>query len=135
MVYPFNKSFHKPFYRDTDVSGINLYCFGCHSGRSQWKRVGNCYNYHYNGDFKWFTSFLSRMESNKASEALKKMVNNKVSVFRKGSDSIIDINIVDLVPGDVIFLSAGDMIPADVRIVSVKDLFVTWCWTENALHR
>lgn len=64
------------------------------------------------------------MESNKASEALKKMVNNKVSVFRKGSDSIIDINIVDLVPGDVIFLSAGDMIPADVRIVSVKDLFV-----------
>lgn len=69
--------------------------------------------------------FHQEWKANKASEALKKMVNNQVSVFRKGSDSIIDINIVDLVPGDVIFLSAGDMIPADVRIVSVKDLFVS----------
>lgn len=69
--------------------------------------------------------FYQEWKANKASEALKKMVNNKVSVFRKGSDSIIDINIIDLVPGDVIFLSAGDMIPADVRIVSAKDLFVS----------
>jgi len=31
----------------------------------------------------------------------------------------------DLVPGDVIKLSAGDMIPGDVRVLSCKDLFVS----------
>ncbi len=31
----------------------------------------------------------------------------------------------DLVPGDIIKLSAGDMIPGDVRVLSSKDLFVS----------
>ena len=31
----------------------------------------------------------------------------------------------ELVPGDVIALSAGDMIPADVRLLAAKDLFVS----------
>lgn len=31
----------------------------------------------------------------------------------------------DLVPGDVVHLSAGDLIPADVRLLSAKDLFVS----------
>ena len=35
-----------------------------------------------------------------------------------------DIAVRDLVPGDVIALSAGDMIPADCRILQAKDLFV-----------
>ncbi|WP_418696993.1 magnesium-translocating P-type ATPase [Bacteroides sp.] len=69
--------------------------------------------------------FQQEWKSNKASQALKKMVNNKASVFRKGMESFVDINMADLVPGDVIFLSAGDMIPADVRIVEAKDLFVS----------
>lgn len=69
--------------------------------------------------------FVQEWKSNKASEALKKMVNNTVSVFRRGADSLLDINISDLVPGDVVFLSAGDMIPADVRVVEAKDLFVS----------
>lgn len=30
-----------------------------------------------------------------------------------------------LVPGDVVFLSAGDMVPADVRVLSAKDLFIS----------
>lgn len=69
--------------------------------------------------------FLQEWKSYKASEALRKMVTNKVSVFRKGSESITDINMIDLVPGDVVFLSAGDMIPADVRIVDAIDLFIS----------
>jgi Mg2+-importing ATPase len=36
-----------------------------------------------------------------------------------------EIPIRDLVPGDVIHLSAGDLIPADVRLLSAKDLFVS----------
>jgi len=35
------------------------------------------------------------------------------------------VPIRDLVPGDVVLLSAGDMIPADCRILSAKDLFVS----------
>lgn len=35
-----------------------------------------------------------------------------------------EIPIEELVPGDIISLSAGDIVPADVRIVSAKDLFV-----------
>lgn len=69
--------------------------------------------------------FYQEWKSNKASETLKKMVNNKASVFRKGLEMFVDVNISDLVPGDVIFLSAGDMIPADVRITEAKDLFVS----------
>jgi Mg2+-importing ATPase len=35
-----------------------------------------------------------------------------------------EVPIRDLVPGDVIALSAGDMIPADCRLIGAKDLFV-----------
>ena len=30
-----------------------------------------------------------------------------------------------LVPGDIVYLSAGDMVPADVRVLAAKDLFVS----------
>jgi Mg2+-importing ATPase len=35
-----------------------------------------------------------------------------------------EIPLKDLVPGDVVKLSAGDMIPGDVRLIAAKDLFV-----------
>ena len=41
-----------------------------------------------------------------------------------GKDSA-EISNEELVPGDLIMLSAGDMIPADVRIIESKDLFVS----------
>lgn len=37
----------------------------------------------------------------------------------------VEVPIRELVPGDVIYLSAGDLIPADVRILAAKDLFVS----------
>jgi P-type Mg2+ transporter len=36
-----------------------------------------------------------------------------------------EVPISSLVPGDIIYLSAGDMIPADVRLLAAKDLFVS----------
>ncbi|PEQ14778.1 magnesium-translocating P-type ATPase, partial [Piscirickettsia salmonis] len=36
----------------------------------------------------------------------------------------IEVPLAELVPGDVVLLSAGDMIPADCRILGAKDLFV-----------
>ena len=36
-----------------------------------------------------------------------------------------EVPITDLVPGDVIHLSAGDMVPADGRLLDSKDLFVS----------
>ena len=32
--------------------------------------------------------------------------------------------IEQIVPGDIVLLSAGDMIPADLRLISAKDLFI-----------
>ena len=35
-----------------------------------------------------------------------------------------DVLIADLVPGDVVLLSAGDLIPADCRLLEAKDFFI-----------
>jgi magnesium-transporting ATPase (P-type) len=35
-----------------------------------------------------------------------------------------DVPFEELVPGDIVHLSAGDMIPAHVRLITSKDLFV-----------
>jgi Mg2+-importing ATPase len=68
--------------------------------------------------------FWQEYSSNRAAEQLKSMVKTTVNVLRKiGGRKEIDIK--NIVPGDVIFLSAGDMIPADIRIIQSKDLFVS----------
>ncbi|AOM80507.1 magnesium-translocating P-type ATPase [Pedobacter steynii] len=67
--------------------------------------------------------FWQEYSSNRAAEQLKSMVKTTVTVLRKRGKKEIDIK--NIVPGDVIFLSAGDMIPADIRIIQSKDLFVS----------
>jgi len=69
--------------------------------------------------------FTQEWRSGKASETLKKMVKNTASVYRDDSLSSREVNITELVPGDVVYLSAGDMVPADMRIIESKDLFVS----------
>ncbi len=36
-----------------------------------------------------------------------------------------EIEITELVPGDIVYLAAGDMVPADIRIIDSKDLFIS----------
>ncbi|WP_293915319.1 MULTISPECIES: magnesium-translocating P-type ATPase [unclassified Sphingobacterium] len=68
--------------------------------------------------------FVQEYRSNRAAEQLKSMVKTTATVLRKYSGKH-ELLIEELVPGDVIFLSAGDMIPADCRILHCKDLFVS----------
>ena len=68
--------------------------------------------------------FSQEYRSNRAAEQLKSMVRTTATVLRKVNDKK-EIDIKNLVPGDIIFLSAGDMIPADCRIIQSKDLFVS----------
>lgn len=68
--------------------------------------------------------FSEEFKSNKAAEKLKQLVRTTAAVYRKESD-IKEIDMSEIVPGDIVYLAAGDMIPADVRIITSKDLFVS----------
>ena len=71
--------------------------------------------------------FYQEHRSTKAAEALRRMVQNKATVRRQnGPDpqGHADVPIGQIVPGDIVLLSAGDMIPADIRLISAKDLFI-----------
>ncbi len=66
--------------------------------------------------------FIQEARSGNAAEALKDLVSNTCCALRDGER--IEIPFDELVPGDVIRLSAGDMAPADARIITARDLFV-----------
>ena len=68
--------------------------------------------------------FCQEWKANASSEALLKMATNTCHVRRVGRNHP-EINIAELVPGDLVMIAAGDMIPADLRIVEAKDLFVS----------
>jgi Mg2+-importing ATPase len=67
--------------------------------------------------------FTQEYRSSKAADALKRMVQTTATVTRGGVKTEIAVD--ELVPGDIVHLSAGDMVPADVRLVAAKDLFVS----------
>lgn len=66
--------------------------------------------------------FIQEARSGNAAEALKDLVSNTCTALRDGGR--IEIPFDELVPGDVIRLSAGDIVPADARIITARDLFV-----------
>ncbi|MDE3214334.1 MAG: magnesium-translocating P-type ATPase [Bacteroidota bacterium] len=72
--------------------------------------------------------FWQEFSSNNAAEKLKGMVKTTATVSRDEGlrySSKKEIDIKEIVPGDIVILSAGDMIPADCRILQSKDLFVS----------
>jgi len=88
-------------------------------------------------------SFIQEFRSSKAAEKLRAMVHTTATVLRKSASlgvpeevnrafqvqlhpkapSFIEVPLAQVVPGDIVRLSAGDMIPADLRVLSAKDLF------------
>lgn len=71
-----------------------------------------------------FLKFIEEFKSNKAAEKLKALVKTTAAVCRE-ENGINEIDMSNIVPGDIVYLAAGDMIPADVRIIKSKDLFVS----------
>lgn len=73
--------------------------------------------------------FIQELRSNIAAEKLKAMVSTKATVIRRGDlkspPAKVDIPMKYLVPGDIVFLSAGDMLPADMCLICSKELFVS----------
>lgn len=73
--------------------------------------------------------FWQEFRTNRAAEALKSMVRTTTTVIRREGTSTQaekrEISIKELVPGDIICLSAGDMIPADVKLIESRDLFIS----------
>jgi P-type Mg2+ transporter len=79
--------------------------------------------------------FSQEFQSNKAAEKLRAMVSITAAVSRQDNTKATapkeqqgitrtEIAVKLLVPGDIVFLSAGDMIPADIRLILAKDLFL-----------
>ena len=66
--------------------------------------------------------FYQESKAEKAASLLKQKVTSTATVLRDGVRQ--EIKLPEIVPGDVIFLSAGDITPADARVISAKDLFV-----------
>ncbi len=89
-------------------------------------------------------SFVQEFRSGRAADRLRAMVGTTASVVRAGVPPAVpagrgaaaaahrpeapaaphEVPLADVVPGDVVHLSAGDIVPADVRIVAARDLFV-----------
>lgn len=67
-------------------------------------------------------SYYQENKAEKAAELLREKVTSTATVQRDGIRQ--EIKLPEIVPGDVIYLSAGDIIPADARVINAKDLFV-----------
>jgi Mg2+-importing ATPase len=89
-------------------------------------------------------TFIQEFRSSQAAERLRAMVHTTATVRRKDkragvpeeinrafqvqlyprAPEAVEVPLSQVVPGDIVQLSAGDMIPADIRVLFAKDLFV-----------
>lgn len=67
-------------------------------------------------------SFFQEYNANNAANKLKDQLSFKTDVLRDGKS--ISIPTEDIVPGDVVLLSAGSLIPADGLVFEARDFFV-----------
>jgi Mg2+-importing ATPase len=66
--------------------------------------------------------FIQEARADAAAARLKAMIHVTATVLRDGQPR--ELPLAQLVPGDVVLLSAGDMIPADLRLLTCRHLHV-----------
>jgi P-type Mg2+ transporter len=66
--------------------------------------------------------FFQEARADDAAAHLKAMVGTHATAVRDGVEA--EIPLAQIVPGDIVRLSAGDMAPADIRVLRCKDLFL-----------
>ena len=71
-----------------------------------------------------FLKFSQEYRSSKAADKLKTLISSTSDILRKKS-GIQEIDVENIVPGDIISLAAGDIIPADLRLIVSNDLLVS----------
>lgn len=66
--------------------------------------------------------FLQEYRANEAAKKLRQSVSVRAFVIRENKP--VEVPVTEVVPGDVVLLSAGDLIPADGRVYESRDFFV-----------
>ncbi|MDP2910623.1 MAG: HAD-IC family P-type ATPase [bacterium] len=66
--------------------------------------------------------FFQEARAHKAISLLRKYLNSKARILRKGIEKVIDKRF--LVPGDVVLLEQGDIVPADLRVLRFENFLV-----------
>ena len=69
-----------------------------------------------------FIDFFQEYRAERSVELLRKKISTMATVTRDGSSQ--DVPLSELVPGDIISLSAGAIVPADARVILAHDFFV-----------
>jgi Mg2+-importing ATPase len=72
--------------------------------------------------FSVVIDFVQEHRADQAAEQLRATVAIRVNVHRDGAQK--ELQVQEVVPGDVVILGAGDLVPADARLLETKDFFV-----------
>lgn len=64
--------------------------------------------------------FVNEFRAEKAADALHAQIRHKAVVLREGE--LTEVDVADLVPGDVVRLSTGTVVPADMRLLDGRNL-------------
>jgi len=64
--------------------------------------------------------FFNEFRSEQAVQALHDSMRRSATITREGAPITVDV--VDIVPGDIVMLRMGDIVPADLRLIAVSDL-------------
>ena len=64
--------------------------------------------------------FFNEFRSERVIEALHSSIHHRTLVLRDGQPVAVDV--VEVVPGDIVQLRTGDLVPADLRLVAVREL-------------
>jgi Mg2+-importing ATPase len=67
-------------------------------------------------------NFYQETKASVAASKLKSIIHTKITVIRNGEKFEIDMK--EVVPGDIIYIYSGTIIPGDIRLITSKDLSI-----------